>query len=224
MDYNIISNIFLLLVLFGIFFSIIPKFIFRWVKNLLSYVNYTDEPIKNNFTQTIGIYVTLGITLGFIFSFLLKNITGIDTATNNQLELLLLSFSVSFSLVIILRISVLLNKSNIIAKILPKRYENKLQTRSQNYPYHQLKNEFQSFLFSIFLTAILSLVVYFFYNLLFKSENILAFSLAMKFISLRNYTVFVILFILALGIITFLGEVLLYYIGVHPKCSEEENA
>src|SRR3989344_5322378 len=213
MDYSVISNISLLLILLGIFFSIIPKFIFRWVKNLLSYVNYKDEPIKNNFTRIIGIYVTLGITLGFVFVFLLNNITGIDTATNNKLELLLLAFSVSFSLIIVLRISVLLNKSNILAKILPKSYEPKLQTKSRDYPYHQLKNEFQSFLFSIFLTEILSLVVYFFYNLLFKSQNVLAFSLKMSFTALHNYILFILAFVLALGVITLLGETILYYAG-----------
>jgi len=214
---NYIFNYLVLLIISWTLFAFIPKFIYSQVKSLLSYNSREDETIKRNFGRTIKSYLVLGVSLGFVFVFLLKSLVGIDLQVRNDIELALLSFSLSFSLVLIMRISTLLSKSNILSKLVSKEHRKKLTSDSDNYPYGELKAEVSSFLFSIFLTAIMSLVVYFFYNILFRPNSIIHFSFSTTNANLGNYLLFIIVFATVLIIGTLIGEYCLYKFKVRPK-------
>ncbi|MBI2129561.1 hypothetical protein HYU07_04945 [Candidatus Woesearchaeota archaeon] len=178
------------------------------------------------------VYLTAGLTLGIVFAFLMspalnpkiEDTPGNNFIPKNYTELFSLSFLVSFSLVIILRISSLLNKSKILAKILSKKAKKELLARSNKGDYSGLKREIESFLFSLFLASLLSIMVYFFYRLIFEPQSLIQLpSVQLTFQNLVNYFLFVVLFVISLAIITAIGEGLLSYFGVYPKCDEESR-
>jgi len=219
----------LLLSVFGLLFSIIPKFTFNQVNKLLTYHRYPDQPIKRRFIKVIRVYTILGLTLGFVFLFLLSSdinpkIKGIgDDAVFpiDSLERIGLSFIVSFFFVIILRISTLLNKTRVYCIFLSSGDKQKVIAKSNKFDYKGLKAEVRSFLFSIFLTALLSLMIFFVYNLLFRSEKLIKLTINQNYDSISTYLIVVLIFTATLFLITWLSELLLNWIGVHPKCQED---
>lgn len=207
----------LLVLFFGLIFAFLPRYIHVLVKKLLIYHKYEKDEIKTRFTKIIGVYVLLGVALGIVFFFLFSNIM----IKEANITRAIVSFLMSFSLVIILRITTLLSKSNLIAKILSENQRRKLLANSENYDYKSLKQETESFLFSIFLSAILSLMVYFFYKLLFHPEEIINIPIKISYLGLMNYLIFILIFVVVLVVVTLVGECLLKYGKVHQKCIED---
>ncbi len=224
----LIIKIFILLSVFGFLFSFIPKFTYNQVKKLLTYHKYPEQPIKRRFIKVIRVYTILGLTLGFVFLFLLSPIQqDVQELENdkvfprNSMELIGLSFFVSFLFVIILRIATLLNKSKLYSLFLSGDDKKKVLDKSLQFDYKELKEEIISFLFSIFLTALLGLMIFFVYNLLFNPDKIINLNINQNYNSISTYLLVIIIFTISLLLITFLGELILYWIGVHPKCEQD---
>lgn len=222
-------KIFVLLLAFGLLFSVIPKFAYAQVEKLLTYHKYPDHPIKRRFIKVIRVYTILGLTLGFVFLFLLSpgadpNVNGLggdNVFPKDSLELIGLSFLVSFSFVIILRIATLLNKSKMYSLLLHGEDRKKVLEKSLQFDYVGLKREITSFLFSIFLTALLGLMVFFVYNLLFNPEKIINLTINQNYNSVSVYLWVILIFTVSLFLITWVGELILHWVGVHPKCEQE---
>lgn len=220
---------FLLLAIFGALFSFIPKFSYLQVKKLLTYHNYPGEKwdvLKQRFYKVLRVYILLGITLGIVFMFIFSfneslriEQLGKYTASALTPQLILLSFLVSFSLVIILRVTTLLNKSSLISRALSAQQRINRQKASEKCNYPELRLEITSFLFSVFLSALLSLMVYIAYKILFvpyQFTNLI--SIGFNMLSLGKYILFLLAFICLLALFTFAGELLLYKVGVRPGC------
>ena len=218
-----------LLFISGILFSSIPKLTYAQIEKLLVYHDYKNEILKKRFTKVIRVYLILGLALGFVFVFLLspiqisnnEGVPNIGITLSSHPELFALSFGLSFLLVIILRISTLLNKTKILSYILTKNQKLNMEEKSLKYNYRGLREEVKSFLFSIFLSALLGITILFCYNLIFKPNDFINFNLSISYQNLLYYILFIAGFSLFFAFITFLGEVLLSRFGVHPKCIDE---
>lgn len=217
-----------LLGIFGIIFSLVPKYSFRYVKKLLSYPKYNEEIMKKRFWEVIRTYLVLGMALGLVFiilfsidsEFNLKQISGEDTGFESRV---LFAFLTSFSLVIILRTSTLLNKSNIIAGFLPSKVRARLLESSTKFDYKGLRNEITSFLFSIFLTTLLTMLIYSAYRLIFFRELIIKGSFVITGDTVLKYILVLFIFIVSLVLVTLSGELILHQIGVRPSYGGEEH-
>ena len=166
---NIINPIVLIVVfIFGI--SFIPKFVYVKIRSLLFYNRYEKENLKKNFYKIFGLYVLLGLSQGVVFIFLLNNLS-IKNLELKPTQKIIFSFLISFLLIIVLRVSVLLNKTEIVKPFLSEDLKKKMLERSKNYPYEELRKEFESFLFSIFSTALIGILIYSFYSILFIPED-----------------------------------------------------
>ncbi|MFH1065614.1 MAG: hypothetical protein V1734_03880 [Nanoarchaeota archaeon] len=220
---------FLLLAIFGALFSFIPKFSYLQVKKLLTYHDYSGDKwdiLKQRFYKVLRVYILLGITLGIVFMFIFSfneslriEQLGEYTASALTPQLILLSFLVSFSLVIILRVTTLLNKSKLISKALSVQQRINRQKASEKCNYRELRLEITSFLFSVFLSALLSLMIYIAYRILFvpyQFTNLIA--IGFNMLSLGKYILFLLAFVCLLALFTLAGELLLYRAGVRPGC------
>lgn len=220
-----------LLFISGTLFLFIPKLTYSWISTLLSYPNYKKERLKKNFLSVIRVYLILGIALGFVFLFLLSPtfVTDINEVSKDKIQpkdipqLLALSFGVSFLLVIVLRITTLLNKTNIFVFFLTKKQKKEKISLSNKYDYSGLRNEIKGFLFSIFLSAILGVTILFFYNLLFNPDSLIGLSIDLNYKTLSNYLLFIFAFITIFPLVTFIGELALHWIGVRPSCIDKIN-
>lgn len=222
-DINYINVIFLLL-MFGVMFGVTPNFAYNQVKKLLTYHNYRKEAFKKRFIKVVRVYFILGLTLGFVLAYLLGNgsIGNLDFK-NNTIDLITFSFLISFSLVMIIRITTLLHFPKLFLKILPRMQKIKFMLKIKKYDYKELKAETVSFLFSLFLMSLLSFMVYFCYNLLLNESSMITFTFITNYGDVRNYILFMLLFFIILIFLTIIGELLLNYVGVRPNCKEDAN-
>ncbi len=223
---NIINPIVLIVVfIFGI--SFIPKFVYVKIRSLLFYNRYEKENLKKNFYKIFGLYVLLGLSQGVVFIFLLNNLS-IKNLELKPTQKIIFSFLISFLLIIVLRVSVLLNKTEIVKPFLSEDLKKKMLERSKNYPYEELRKEFESFLFSIFSTALIGILIYSFYSILFIPEDSWQLVFQGKNIDFLWVFVSIILFGFIVGLLTYTTEYVLSRFGVHPKCEfihkEKEEA
>ena len=213
-----------LIIIFGIIFSFLPKYIYSWINKLLTFKEYGADPIKNRTKDVVVLYLILGLVFGLVFMviFSLGNIAGINLEKDSTEFLsksnILLSFFTSFSLVFILRITTLLSKSNLLKKMkfLPDKYAGRIITKNKSYDYEKLKCEMVSFLFSILLTTILALLVFVSYNILFNPTNFVHFPEGASFESIGMAIFIILLFSVILCVITYLGELILTKVGSRP--------
>lgn len=161
-----------MLLSFAVLFIIIPRICFIYVKRVLSFDSQAS--MKLLVSNIIGIYTLLTLLLGFVFNFLFFNkLTLLTSNAEPHLEItnvkiILAAFLVSFGFIWILRISTLLKKTELIKKVFDGKLITRLSQHSANFDYVSFKNELSSFLFSIFVTALLSLLMYVIYNLFYK--------------------------------------------------------
>lgn len=222
-------NYIILIILFALMFSFFPQFIHIQVKKLLVYHNYKNQQIKVRLPKIIKVYIILGLIIGIMNIFLLAplvsqdygKINSLDVETEKNIHLISLSFIVSFSLVLILRLSILLNKSNILKKFLSNKKEEEYIKNINKIDFRGMKIEVESFLFSIFLGFLLSLMMYFFYNVLFNRNKLIEFGIQITFDSLMNYMFFIILFGVVFLFLAGLIEIILHHVGVNKNLCED---
>lgn len=223
-----IFSLCILLTVFALLFSFIPKFTYNQVRRLLVYHKYPSHPIRSRIVKVIRVYTVLGLTLGLAFFFLVNSSFNpkIDDMSIGKIipvdpiRLAGLCFLVSFTFVIILRITTLLNKTKIYCWFTSKDEKNAKLRDSYMYDYPGLRAQVSSFLFSIFLTALLGLMTYLVYRVLFVKESLQELNLRVTFESSLTYVTILLAFGLALFLVTIIGEWLLHIVGVHPKCQE----
>lgn len=223
-----IFSLCILILFFSLLFAFIPKFTYNQVRRLLVYHKYRNHPIRSRLVKVIRVYTILGLTLGLAFFFLINSSFNpkINDTTMGKLlpgdivKLAGLCFLVSFTSVIILRITTLLNKTKIYCWFISGDEKKAKLEHSMFFDYVGLREQTISFLFSIFLTALLGLMTFLIYRVLFVKEVFEELSFKVTF-DFSLYISVLLGFIVALFTVTIFGEWLLHVVGVHPKCQEK---
>lgn len=223
---DILGKFFVITFFTGVLFSIMPNLTYNYVKKLLMYHDYDSEnlfeDLKKRVPKVVRTYLALGISLGTIFFFIptimpfSQNIIP-DTFS----EKTIFAYVVSFSLIIILRVSILLNKSNLLVFF----FENEkklgyLEKVKKKWGYNQkLKNNIESYLFSLFMTTLIIILISFLYYGIFYPEKISAGTeISLSWINFFIYLGYLFLIFLILVVVTIVTEVLLSFVGVNYGC------
>jgi len=229
----LIVKLFMLLLTFFLGFAFIPKFAFSEVDKLFRYHKYQSQPFKTRYWKVIRVYLSLGVVLFIVFTILLSltmeryvssadATIAIPTGTG---QILLLIFTFSFLLVIALRISTLLHKSKIVCWFLNDNKQKTVLHRSEKFNYTGLREETKSFLFSLVISALLSIAMFTAFTILFNEQATWILPqtrLTMKALSRFLWNVF--LFASTILIATGIGEGILQWIGVRPALMDKEPA
>ncbi len=178
-------------------FTLIPRYIYRHLDKLLT---ISKKRFVSNYTDLLVTYFLLGtpITLILYYASSFGDSNTIKTIFQSQTAFV--TFLTSLIILVSIRISIIMKKSYILAKI-PKLKVLEKWTHIENRG--KLKDEFQSYLFGIFLTAFLSAIM----------------ALIFKVIFLRSVTK-----IFWMGyngyLDTFIGELLIYFCDCYPEFKE----
>ena len=175
MGFGITINLIFFFLLFFILFTLIPRFIYRHLEKLLV---LSKRGFFSNYIDLITTYLLLGIPITLILYY------GSTFGDNNIIEktfgnkTALVTFVTSFIVLVSIRLAILLKKRQLLRKIpLINKFDRLVpEIKSRK----ELKNEYKSYLFEIFLTTFMSVFIVILFNVLFLSEQ--------TQISIKGYT------------------------------------
>ena len=175
MGFGITINLIFFFLLFFILFTLIQRFIYRHLEKLLV---LSKRGFFSNYIDLITTYLLLGIPITLILYY------GSTFGDNNIIEktfgnkTALVTFVTSFIVLVSIRLAILLKKRQLLRKIpLINKFDRLVpEIKSRK----ELKNEYKSYLFEIFLTTFMSVFIVILFNVLFLSEQ--------TQISIKGYT------------------------------------
>ncbi len=167
--------------------------------------------------RIFNVYLFLGTSLGLIIYFLGIVYPPSRVISGEGMLLALSSFVMSFSVIIIFRLIVLVDKKKI-----GDFFEMELiKIFNKNFPYKKQREYVESLLFSVIFLAMLGSLVYLGVNILSNGGEEIVKTFTLKFPSVFSMFSGVFVFLLVVFLATFAVEMILLYLGVHKNYVSE---